>query len=1130
MSYDYLPVVKPFALQAFDPMSTLPTPWQLDAFRVARSLLRLLDNPDAIAQACFGTCGQVAFLRAWAYRDPAAVARFTIDLYAKGSAKIGDYAVSASSEHLASTWMQIPQVPDPAVYASGQWGVGNRITESVWMVCGALAATEAGSFEHCTLSGYIFPPLPISTFGGQPASDLTTLTLPAEFKRWLEKTGCYPGGVEDRTSIVGGKSLADDGVITSDFDSSMDVFLCINANLFTSATVTPACSPPGAVGAPLEWFPNHWVVLKDKIILSAGTVYMNLWSWGGHYAVRLALADFNASYHGCVTARAASPRREVSKPPATQAVGLPRIYYSQDNQLHAEWVHAQSGVEWCELNRVQLAMVPAPAGGGMVTVRDTLQRRWVADSLGMGHITVPMPNPLAAHGTRCELVACRADLWPHDCDASSYNFHRIVPCNLPGHYGYSAPRKPLCETQTTHLRLRYYGYPGPQQIPDGLDPYTTDGAQRADQVVQFDGETLGHCRQSGQTEIVLNGSTVVVGTDARTPLSIQRVAVCFEYFCALLASGPLALECLKDGQRIEITLGEGFSVQALPSQTPTIGIDFPAAQAALPALCLKALLALEVARKGRLPDWVLPGFVARVAVVQTTVATPSPIGFADFGAAIKPCEAALVYQAQWKAAHGGRSLQVDVRKSLNPALPACVFIELANRSMVDASVELELSGRSPDGVAVRIPVTLGSSADRQFFHGTFQTKNSWAADYTIGLAFKGKRSWPSKVLTALLGDTFDANPATLACLNPTSSGPLATTGYESGADANHQVEVGPLSRFATVARLTPDVLDNTTPNNSFATATRVTSLILANKSSAPGTAASVEKRFDRLNFHDAQDADYFDVSYQCPVSDDSDAANQPASSGGSPLLGFSCSHRPPELTCHVKPDDFRCMDLAAYKNGDTTPVLLVSEARSAGITITSPSRSLGAKRCHFVLENHDFAAAGAFFYTARFVYTSAFSTMTVDTHAPAYGGRLTDSRKFLERLYDRLDLPRPEEYGSHVLHVQNPVEFIERFSKFVQEPETATWLAHALKRSGGMVVAESLHALGQAACVFGRAEEAGGLFRQSSGIALAMGDRAATISALESLAGLHKSLGERDRYTAVRKEISSLKRRVLPKR
>ncbi len=1129
MSYDYLPVVKPFALQAFDPMNTLPTPWQLEAFRVGRSLLRLLDNPDAIAQACFGTCGQVAFLRAWAYRDPAAVARFTIDLYNTGNAKIGDYPVRASAEHLASKWMRIPLVPDPAVYAAGQWGVGNRITESVWMVCGALAATEAGSYEHSTLGDKI-PPIPISTFKGPPASDLTTLTLPGELGRWLVKTGCYPGGVEDRTRTAGGRTLAEDSVITSDFDSSVDVFLCINANLFVNATCTPACSPPGAVGAPLDWFPNHWVVLKDKIVVSAGTVHMNLWTWGGNYTVDVALADFDASYHGCVIARAAAPRRAVPKPPPAQAVGLPHIYYSQDNQLHAEWTHAQSGIEWCELNRVDAGTSPAPVGGGMVTTREAQQRLWVADRLGMGHIAMRLPHPDAAHDTRYEVAACRGDLWPHDCDPSAYNFHGNVPCNLPGGYGYSAPQTPLCETSTTHLRLRYYGYRSARQIPDGLDPSTTDVTPRADHVVQFDGETLGRCCQDGRTEIVSKGSTVVVGSEARTPLSIQKVAVCFEYFCALLASGPLALECLKAGQRIEITLGDGFRVQALPSQTPSIGIDFPAAEADLPALCLKALLALEVARTGQLPEWVLPSFVSRVAIVQTAVAAPLPAGFADFGTALKACEAALVYQAQWKVARGGRNLQVDVKKPLNPALPACVFVELANPSLVDASVELVLSGLSPDGRAVRIPVTLTPSADRLFFHGSFRTKNSWTADYTLGLAFQGKRAWPSKVLKALLGDSLDADPATVASLNPTRSGPVATIGYESGADACHQVEVGPLSRFAPVASLTPDVLEKPTPNNGFANATRVTSLILANTVSSTGTAASVEKRFERLNFHDAQDVDYFDVTYQCPATDDTDAANRPATSGSSSALGFSYSHRPPELSCHVTPDDFRCMDLDAYKDGAGTPVLLASEVRAAGIKITSPSRCLGAKRCHFVLKNHDFAAAGAFFYAARFVYRSAFDTMSVDTHAPAYGGRLTDRRRFLERLYDRLDLPRPEEYGAEVIHVQNPVAFIMAFSKFVQEPETAALLGRALERSGGTAVAETLHVLGQAAHAFGRAEEAGGLYRQSSGIALATGDKDRTIVALESLAALHKSQGETARYTAVRKEITSLKRRVLPKR
>lgn len=1129
MSFDYLSVIKPFALQAFDPFNPPATPWQLDAFRVARSLLRLLDNPDAIAQACFGTCGQVAFLRAWACRDPVAVARFTLELYAKGSAKIGDYAVGASGDHLQSKWMKIPLLPDVSVYDAGKWGVGNRITESVWMVCGALAATEDGTFEHSTL-GHNIPPIPVPKFNGQPASDLSTLTLPGELKRWLDKTGCYAGGVEDRTSTVGGKSLADDSVVTSDFDDSVDVFLCINVNLFAHASFTPSHAPVAAGGAPLNWFPNHWVVLKDKITQSAGTVSMNIWTWGGNYTVQVALADFDANYYGSVVARAATARRSVSTAPMHNAIGAPRIYYSQDNQLHFEWLRTHNGVEWCELNRVQPGRVPTPVGGLMMKPRDTLQRRWVADGSSVCHVSLPMPDPAAAHDTLYEIAACRAALRPHDCDPSSYNFYNEVPCNLPSSFEYSLPQSPLCETQTTHLRLRYYGYPSAKQIPDGLDPYTMQVGARCDEAILFGSETIGHCFQDGRTDIVHDGATIVVGTEPRTPRSIQKIAVWFEYLCALLGSAPCALECLAGGERIEITLGDGFGVQGGASQSPRIGIDAPAADQDLPGLCLKALLALELARTGRLPEWVFPSFVSRVAIVQTPMTAQPPVGFADFGESFKACETTTVYQAQWEPTASGRLLQVDVRKPLNPSRPACVFVEFSNKDMVEANSSLVLSGQSPDGKKLRIAVPLAPSSDHRYFHGTFQPTNAWAADYTLGMTIQGTRAWPADVLRVLLGDRLDAYPATVASLDPGRAGPLAFTQYDSGGDACHRIEVGPQARYAPLASLTPDALETPVPNDSFATATRVTSLILANKPPSVGTVASVEKVFDRLNFHDRQDADFFDVSYQCPASDDTDAANRPASGGTSAVLGLSYGHRPPELSCRVTPDDFRCMDVAAYAYGSGTPVLFASDARTTGITIASPARSLGAKRCYFVLTNHDFAAAGAFFYAARFIYTSAYDSISVDTHAPAYGGKLSVRRRILERLYERIDLPRPEEDGSGVIRVQDPVAFIKAYGGFLQEPQTAALLGQSLHRNGATVVAESLHALGQVARTFGRAEEAGSLFRKSSGISLALSDKAGAIAALESLAGLYKSLGQTAEYTAVRREIGNLKRRVLPQR
>lgn len=49
-------------------------------------------------------------------------------------------------------------------------------------------------------------------------------------------------------------------------------------------------------------------------------------------------------------------------------------------------------------------------------------------------------------------------------------------------------------------------------------------------------------------------------------------------------------------------------------------------------------------------------------------------------------------------------------------------------------------------------------------------------------------------------------------------------------------------------------------------------------------------------------------------------------------------------------------------------------------------------------------------------------------------------------------------------------------------------------------------------------EDAGSLFRQSSGVALAKRDKPGTILATESLAGLHESLAETACDSAVRKE------------
>jgi hypothetical protein len=351
---------------------------------------------------------------------------------------------------------------------------------------------------------------------------------------------------------------------------------------------------------------------------------------------------------------------------------------------------------------------------------------------------------------------------------------------------------------------------------------------------------------------------------------------------------------------------------------------------------------------------------------------------------------------------------------------------------------------------------------------------------------------------------------------------LAFTGYEANHDSNHRLEVGPQSRFARVATLAPDELE---PNNSFAAATPIPSLILPDSPDHFGTGMAVEKAFSRLNFHDQTDADYFLVSFQGPSHDDTDQANRPTTAGHSAGLGISYSHRPPELSCHVTPDDNRCMNVAVYRLTAGAPIPVVSEAKSSGITLPSPSRSLGAKQGYFVLANHNYTYSGAFHYGVRFVYTSAYDEIAVDTGAPAFQGQPTIRRKILHRLLDRLDLPRPGDDRAEVIRGADPIVFIRGYGEFLQEPEMAALLGENLRRPGGVVVAEAMHFLGQLARTFARVAEADRLFRQSADTGLALGEKGLAVTALESLADSYKSQGNRAALTKVSKEIRNLKPR-----
>ena len=281
---------------------TQPSPWNLDRGDVAAKLLSLLLNPDLIDQDGFGCCGEVAFLRAWAYRDPANVANFAIRLFDQGNAPIdgSSYTVKAASNLLSSTYIKSNN--------------NSAITSAVWMIAGALADTE---------DDY----LPKFSGNWQDRNSMSLSTLTSEVTGWLNHSGVYQNVNADLCAfknstgtavtvaidiltglplpnLSGSKTINDALRLRPAPDT--DVILAINTNMFRELV---SCEPPGLTA---DWhggingiIANHWIMLQEPIQdLGNGQVRMNLWTWGRTYQVVLTKDSFNNNYYGAISAQA----------------------------------------------------------------------------------------------------------------------------------------------------------------------------------------------------------------------------------------------------------------------------------------------------------------------------------------------------------------------------------------------------------------------------------------------------------------------------------------------------------------------------------------------------------------------------------------------------------------------------------------------------------------------------------------------------------------------------------------------------------------------------------------------------------------------------------------------------------
>ncbi len=334
-----------------------------------------------------------------------------------------------------------------------------------------------------------------------------------------------------------------------------------------------------------------------------------------------------------------------------------------------------------------------------------------------------------------------------------------------------------------------------------------------------------------------------------------------------------------------------------------------------------------------------------------------------------------------------------------------VFVKIDNNTMMDDSFLLTLT--DADGLSwTPISVKRAQQSRCEYYFGSFQPLNYLDYEYTLTLGIERVRSWQNEILRALIGDGIDANPKTIVSVDKSDSRDLFLN-YEKGIDKTHIIRIGARASYERTKSLTPDDLDApNSNNNSFSIATKV-SLYLPDEPHEFGEKKISKHTFDRLNFHNSGDTDFFEVSWACSSYDD-DETKWPHAVVDR-RFGFTYTPIPPTLSCVVSPADFHCLDVEVYKYDATNHTLYKSESKSAGISIDRPYKTLGEKSCYFVIKNHDYASQGAFPYELMISYASASDAVTIDTKASGYKNYNETEIKqiILHKLYEVIDLGTP---------------------------------------------------------------------------------------------------------------------------
>jgi len=211
--------------------------------KVGAGLLERVATPHHISQWPAGLCGPAALLFDLASGDPECYAKFGIDLFERGSAKIRKFEVKPN------------QALKIALAPSG-------MDQADWLTMASIRNSENSPlFDYDAASGNW------NQFKG--------MTLPGEMASWLKKAGYTV--VKDETSTTKFLAMSEQNArdASDKYDDDWVVFLFINAQMLNFHTEHKS-----------SVLPDHWVRLTSKIDIRPNSVKFKVYTWGkGSYQV-----------------------------------------------------------------------------------------------------------------------------------------------------------------------------------------------------------------------------------------------------------------------------------------------------------------------------------------------------------------------------------------------------------------------------------------------------------------------------------------------------------------------------------------------------------------------------------------------------------------------------------------------------------------------------------------------------------------------------------------------------------------------------------------------------------------------------------------------------------------------------